>query len=308
MVFHMLGEMPSAIKILIAFLLIFSVCFTAFFFVPALFLLVRLKRIAHGLGSSSQGALDPASIDMIVRSERYIARSWDNYKKTLVVPRQNPGAHGGGQKWAATVPANACFDRHENVELPLRLDFFRYCPGLMTGMGILGTFSGLLLGLRQFSYAIAGNEEVSNRASVVEPDAGATDTFVAFGNAAFPPAAVDTPLKILDGPASVAHGAGAAQALHSAGPLSKVTMMDALSNLLFSVSEAFAVSAMAMLCAMVMKFLEKFLITHCFRALQDVIALLDDMYSFSHADDYMLRSIISDRLRASDLFCERQTV
>jgi len=50
----------------------------------------------------------------------------------------------------ATVSADYFFNQSIIVDTPLRVEFFKHLPSIMTGIGIIGTFTGLLLGLWQF--------------------------------------------------------------------------------------------------------------------------------------------------------------
>ena len=50
----------------------------------------------------------------------------------------------------ATAPAELYFNSQFVVDSRLRTEFFKHLPGLFTGIGIIGTFSGLIEGLRQF--------------------------------------------------------------------------------------------------------------------------------------------------------------
>ena len=36
------------------------------------------------------------------------------------------------------------------MDLPLQTDFYKHVPGILTGLGIIGTFSGLIMGLIHF--------------------------------------------------------------------------------------------------------------------------------------------------------------
>ena len=50
----------------------------------------------------------------------------------------------------STIPAEAFFKTEVIIDTPLRTDFFKHLPGLFTGVGIIGTFCGLLKGLQAF--------------------------------------------------------------------------------------------------------------------------------------------------------------
>ena len=50
----------------------------------------------------------------------------------------------------ATAPAETFFSKENVVDLHINADFYRHLPGILTGIGIIGTFSGLVWGLHQF--------------------------------------------------------------------------------------------------------------------------------------------------------------
>ena len=50
----------------------------------------------------------------------------------------------------ATAPAEMSFTEDALVNSPLKAEFFKHLPGIFTGIGIIGTFAGLLLGLKGF--------------------------------------------------------------------------------------------------------------------------------------------------------------
>ncbi len=51
----------------------------------------------------------------------------------------------------ATAGAAHFFSAQSVVETPLSVDFFKHLPGILTGIGIVGTFWGLMTGLRHFN-------------------------------------------------------------------------------------------------------------------------------------------------------------
>ena len=50
----------------------------------------------------------------------------------------------------ATAPSETFFSKEAVVDLYINADFYRHLPGILTGIGIIGTFSGLVWGLHQF--------------------------------------------------------------------------------------------------------------------------------------------------------------
>lgn len=82
---------------------------------------------------------------------------WRDFAKTL---HTQTGLVNGTQKQKKsrlTVPASYYFSVSAVVDRPLAVDYFKHLPGILTGIGIIGTFSGLLFGLSNFD---ASNPEV----------------------------------------------------------------------------------------------------------------------------------------------------
>ncbi len=50
----------------------------------------------------------------------------------------------------ATAPSASFFSEQQLVDIPLNTEFFKHLPGILTGMGIIGTFYGLMIGLNHF--------------------------------------------------------------------------------------------------------------------------------------------------------------
>ncbi|MBF0236520.1 MAG: anti-phage defense ZorAB system ZorA [SAR324 cluster bacterium] len=71
---------------------------------------------------------------------------WVEYKETLHEQEVSPGV----LRIRATLPASAFFSPQSVVETWLHTDFFKHLPGILTGLGIIGTFSGLIIGLTGF--------------------------------------------------------------------------------------------------------------------------------------------------------------
>lgn len=90
-----------------------------------------------------------------VRDEAMVSEAlrhcWDEYRDTLHGQKQ---ANGMGvmevSRWRATSMANGFFTDQGLIEAPLRTEFYKHLPGILTGLGIIGTFSGLIVGLQGF--------------------------------------------------------------------------------------------------------------------------------------------------------------
>ncbi|WP_306603229.1 hypothetical protein [Azonexus sp.] len=70
---------------------------------------------------------------------------WLTYAATL----QGPLAKTE-HPWQATLPAEHVFSEETLIDTPLKTGFYRHLPGILTGIGIIGTFSGLIVGLSAF--------------------------------------------------------------------------------------------------------------------------------------------------------------
>lgn len=89
-------------------------------------------------------------IEQILGVDSTLKHLWSEYTETL--HEQHDHVDGGRRLVAirATVPAEVFFNTQVLVDTPLNTEFFRHLPGLLTGIGIIGTFSGLILGLSGF--------------------------------------------------------------------------------------------------------------------------------------------------------------
>jgi DNA anti-recombination protein RmuC len=80
-----------------------------------------------------------------------LSHLWGEYAATLHAERKIDDA---GQsrivRWRATSMAATFFTEQAIVGTPLKTEFYKHLPGILTGLGIIGTFLGLILGLRNF--------------------------------------------------------------------------------------------------------------------------------------------------------------
>jgi hypothetical protein len=76
---------------------------------------------------------------------------WDEYRDTLhAQKRVNAAGMTETGRWRATATASTFFTEQALIDAPLRTEFYKHLPGILTGIGIIGTFSGLILGLNGF--------------------------------------------------------------------------------------------------------------------------------------------------------------
>lgn len=100
---------------------------------------------------------------------------WKDFAKTLHTQQTNSTESVRVRKSRLTVPVAYIFSVSAVIDRPLAVDYFKHLPGILTGIGIIGTFSGLLFGLSNFN---ATNPELMTR-SIALLLAGVRDAFYA---------------------------------------------------------------------------------------------------------------------------------
>jgi hypothetical protein len=94
-------------------------------------------------------------IDLIgseIMTSPKLRHCWTEFAQTLH-PQTAPDDMGQVRvlHWRSTVPAEVFFNVETLVAVELKTEYFKHQPGILTGIGIIGTFFGLLRGLSTFS-------------------------------------------------------------------------------------------------------------------------------------------------------------
>ncbi len=143
------------IAVVAALLLLISIGFFFCFMVPAWWQLRReLSRAItalHGIRSRLTGDIVELEEISKAMSGQTLANLWSEYAKTLH-PQNEDGEHGQSRivRWRATTMADNFFSEHAIVDTRLKTEFYKHLPGILTGLGIIGTFTGLIIGLDRF--------------------------------------------------------------------------------------------------------------------------------------------------------------
>lgn len=137
---------------------------------------VKAVRRLRAAGS----APDPKQVSAAFQKEP-LKHLWDEYADTLHELRRA----GSGQivltEFRATIPAEAMFTKEVLVDGRMFDEFTRHMPGVLTGLGIIGTFAGLLNGLDKFK---VDPEKIQNTVNGLGPLLeGVQHAFVASGTA-----------------------------------------------------------------------------------------------------------------------------
>jgi cation transport regulator ChaC len=114
----------------------------------------RLKAIIPRIQALKPKESDPPvdrhAVQEILAVDQTLKHLWAEYAETL---HEQYDYFEGERRLVsirATVPAEVFFNTQVLVDTPLNTEFFRHLPGILTGIGIIGTFSGLIAGLSGF--------------------------------------------------------------------------------------------------------------------------------------------------------------
>lgn len=163
----LLPQIPKLILLVVAALtLVFLVVF------------VRKHQASQkGLGEAIQGlesklgnhnGRDPRELDPIF-AKQPLLHIWNEYSDTLHPMRLALAGKTPVVEYRSSMPAEMMFTKESLVDGPLFDDFWRHLPGILTGLGIIGTFAGLLHGLSDFRKAIApSSDTIANTSNAAE--------------------------------------------------------------------------------------------------------------------------------------------
>ena len=171
------SHLPASICFI--FLIGFVTSFVSLFCMPWREVSSKLAQVNGEIGSLKEKGFDEnldKRLDGIFEASLVLQNIWNEFKDTL--HKQTEIDSNSGQQRVVrirlTVPAEVYFRTDIIVDTPLRADFFKHLPGILTGIGIIGTFVGLLSGLQNFHIS-ENNTQV--QASLNELLTGVSDAF-----------------------------------------------------------------------------------------------------------------------------------
>lgn len=124
---------------------ILLLAFTARYLAPSFVLARALKAFSRQLKPAKDLKTGP---DDLSPSNSDLRHLWTEYCKTLHAEKSDDGnGVEVAASYRATAPAAAFFNSGSVVDGRISVEFFRHLPGLLTGLGIIGTFHGLITGL-----------------------------------------------------------------------------------------------------------------------------------------------------------------
>lgn len=128
--------------------------------IKGLILTVRLGRLRKKIGALGNETPTRIKTSLTHIFERTPWKdAWREYEETLHEQTDPSKAEPVVVGVRATVQAEAFFHTEALVDDPLHVEFYKHLPGILTGIGIIATFTGLITGLQHFD------------ASATEPEA-----------------------------------------------------------------------------------------------------------------------------------------
>jgi hypothetical protein len=141
-------------------LAIAALAFVIWFWWPAIRVGRHFRRSGSALAALKKRGpvLDLDEVAKQAMPSPALLHCWEEYRDTLH-PQKGTTATGEQvvARWRATASATAFFSETTLVDIPLRTEFFKHLPGILTGLGIIGTFTGLIFGLQGFQVSDDAN-------------------------------------------------------------------------------------------------------------------------------------------------------
>lgn len=146
----MLSDLPIHTVIIGVILVIFVLLFLALFLIPAIKQNWKLRRYTKKVKRVAEAHLD--GLSELFSKDKILGHLWKEFRDTLH-EQKDLDATGTYHTTAIrqTVPAEVYFSEQMLVYSPLKTEFFKHLPGILTGIGIIGTFLGLIIGLQAFN-------------------------------------------------------------------------------------------------------------------------------------------------------------
>jgi hypothetical protein len=131
-------------------LFVLAAVFLGLFFLPGVLHWLRLWQIWQQL-KKIEGRTHPGELRKIFSADSEIAHIWKEYADSLHKVREDWDGQPKIVGYRATVPAEVYFNTQAVIDSRLGTEFFKHLPGIFTGIGIIGTFFGLIDGLEKFN-------------------------------------------------------------------------------------------------------------------------------------------------------------
>lgn len=143
-----LNGFPISLLVTGGFLALLFVGFGYFFGWRGFWLRYRLGGLLRQL--RIQKIQNPADLQKLFQGDEKFGHLWKEFRDTLHAQTEQRNGQTVVVAHRATVPAESFFNSQYLVDSQLHTEFFKHLPGIFTGIGIIGTFIGLISGLQAF--------------------------------------------------------------------------------------------------------------------------------------------------------------
>lgn len=136
--------------LLLSLIVVFILLFIFKFMVPFFRVKNELNSAIAKLKASDKSL--GIDLDDIFKGAKELEHLWQEYRDTLHQQTELDPQSGTLRvvNNRQTLPAEVYFKSDVIIDTPLNAEFFKHLPGILTGIGIIGTFIGLLNGLSRF--------------------------------------------------------------------------------------------------------------------------------------------------------------
>lgn len=135
----------------IGFVITAFILFIIFYLSRSVKIVNRLKKYTHEINNIANDKLENQREllkNLLVQPE--FKHAWSEFSESLHPQSELVGSEEKIVKIRATAPSASFFSEQQLVDIPLNTEFFKHLPGILTGVGIIGTFYGLMIGLNHF--------------------------------------------------------------------------------------------------------------------------------------------------------------
>lgn len=126
-------------------------CFIFFYLFRTVKIINSLKKYTQSINSIENNEPDDQLQhlqSLFVQPE--LKHAWNEFEESLHSQYELEDGEEKIVRIRATAPSASFFSEQQLVDIPLNTEFFKHLPGILTGMGIIGTFYGLMIGLNHF--------------------------------------------------------------------------------------------------------------------------------------------------------------
>ncbi|AVZ00169.1 hypothetical protein DAI21_22185 [Lelliottia sp. WB101] len=126
-------------------------CFILFYLFRAVKIVNGLKKYTQSINSIEKNEPEAQLQhlqNLFIQPE--LKHAWSEFEESLHLQRELVGSEEKIARIRATAPSASYFSEQQLVDIPLNTEFFKHLPGILTGVGIIGTFYGLMIGLNHF--------------------------------------------------------------------------------------------------------------------------------------------------------------